>query len=298
MDDLDGDLTGEKVVAPSRQAPRLVHHFNSISSCYGNARRIYEPDSLCEVARHVMGPGPTEAASSPSRLRIRRHPWDPQIAHANGHAQDDDSDLVPSDSIAETRNPAAIFLYTHTIAIVFTGSSISTVYLTVSSNPLWRLPFFLSTLSLFHTLEYLTTALYNPRAANTSAFLLNNGRAYNIAHCLAFAECAAHYFFVPDFQPPLLSVWLAFGFVLIGFGQAVRTTAMATAGSNFNHIVQSEKKSDHMLVTNGVYRWFRHPSYFGFFWWGLGTQIVLGNVVCLVGYAVVLWRFFRRRIES
>ena len=26
--------------------------------------------------------------------------------------------------------------------------------------------------------------------------------------------------------------------------------------------------------------------------------MVLGNAVCLVGYAVVLWRFFRRRIES
>ena len=24
----------------------------------------------------------------------------------------------------------------------------------------------------------------------------------------------------------------------------------------------------------------------------------MGNAVCLVGYAVVLWRFFRRRIES
>ena len=73
---------------------------------------------------------------------------------------------------------------------------------------------------------------------------------------------------------------------------------MGTAGSNFNHIVQSEKKSDHVLVTEGVYAYLRHPSYFGFFWWGIGTQIVLGNVFCLVGYTVVLWRFFRRRIES
>ena len=26
--------------------------------------------------------------------------------------------------------------------------------------------------------------------------------------------------------------------------------------------------------------------------------MVLGNAVCLVGYAVVLWRFFRKRIKS
>lgn len=73
---------------------------------------------------------------------------------------------------------------------------------------------------------------------------------------------------------------------------------MLHAGSNFNHLVQKEKKAGHVLVTGGVYRYLRHPSYFGFFWWGLGTQVVLGNAVCLVGYAVVLWRFFRRRIES
>lgn len=73
---------------------------------------------------------------------------------------------------------------------------------------------------------------------------------------------------------------------------------MLHAGSNFNHLVQKEKRAGHVLVTRGVYRYLRHPSYFGFFWWGLGTQVVLGNVVCLVGYAVVLWRFFKRRIES
>jgi len=81
-------------------------------------------------------------------------------------------------------------------------------------------------------------------------------------------------------------------------GQMVRTTAMAHAGSNFNHHVQSKKRAGHELITDGIYGWLRHPSYFGFFWWGLGTQVVLGNGVCLVAYAVVLWTFFRRRIES
>lgn len=31
---------------------------------------------------------------------------------------------------------------------------------------------------------------------------------------------------------------------------------------------------------------------------GLGTQIIMGNEGCLIGYAVVLWRFFKYRIES
>ncbi|KAI4263175.1 MAG: hypothetical protein L6R42_001666 [Xanthoria sp. 1 TBL-2021] len=73
---------------------------------------------------------------------------------------------------------------------------------------------------------------------------------------------------------------------------------MAQAGTNFNHLVQSKKKEGHVLVTNGIYGWLRHPSYFGFFWWGLGTQLITGNLVCLVGYAVVLWRFFSLRIKK
>lgn len=44
--------------------------------------------------------------------------------------------------------------------------------------------------------------------------------------------------------------------------------------------------------------WLRHPSYFGFFYWGLGTQMVLQNPVSFVGYALVMWRFFNSRIKG
>lgn len=83
----------------------------------------------------------------------------------------------------------------------------------------------------------------------------------------------------------------------MALGQMTRSLAMSQAGSNFNHNVQVERKEGHVLVQHGVYAVLRHPSYFGFFWWGLGTQLVLQNVVCLVGYAVVLWRFFANRIR-
>ena len=80
-------------------------------------------------------------------------------------------------------------------------------------------------------------------------------------------------------------------------GQLTRSIAMAEAGTNFNHTVQWKKSRGHELVTSGIYGLLRHPSYFGFWWWGLGTQVVLGNTVCLGGYGVVLWGFFRARIE-
>lgn len=83
----------------------------------------------------------------------------------------------------------------------------------------------------------------------------------------------------------------------MAIGQVVRSLAMAQAGSNFNHTVQVERREGHTLVTHGVYAVLRHPSYFGFFWWGIGTQLMLGNVVSLLGYAVVLWKFFSHRID-
>ncbi|KAL2848826.1 Isoprenylcysteine carboxyl methyltransferase family-domain-containing protein [Aspergillus pseudoustus] len=170
---------------------------------------------------------------------------------------------------------------------------------------LWRLPFFLASLALFHFLEYYVTAAYNTRHATISAFLLSsNGWAYNVAHTSAAVECALAYYFWPrnsyfEFTGPIcgVKVQVVLGLALMAVGQVVRTLAMAQAGSNFNHTVQVERKEGHTLVKHGVYALLRHPSYFGFFWWGLGTQLVLGNVVCLAGYAVVLWKFFDSRIR-
>lgn len=73
---------------------------------------------------------------------------------------------------------------------------------------------------------------------------------------------------------------------------------MAQAGTNFNHMPARTYREGHELVTRGIYSWVRHPSYFGFFYWALGTQVLVGNKVCLLGYTVVLWRFFRERIED
>lgn len=68
--------------------------------------------------------------------------------------------------------------------------------------------------------------------------------------------------------------WLStVGLLMVIFGDCLRKAAMLTAGSNFNHIVQNEKSDTHTLVTSGVYGWFRHPSYVGWFYWSIGTQV-------------------------
>ena len=68
--------------------------------------------------------------------------------------------------------------------------------------------------------------------------------------------------------------WLSvIGLLLTVGGEALRKASMFTAGRNFNHYVQHTKHHDHRLVTEGVYSFFRHPSYVGWFFWSIGTQV-------------------------
>ena len=252
------------------------------------------------------------ADASPS---LQQLPWSTSTSPSNGN--DSDTNVPPSKKIIEPKSsPSAIAIRSFFLGLAFGLSLTLTFFLLQQpSNRLWRAPFFLAALSLFHFLEFYVTALYNPPAATTSAFLLTgNGYAYNAAHTLALIECIFGNYVVPRYisQRPYLypfvtlvpaergtrTAWLILGFALLVVGQATRTIAMAQAATNFTHLISFRKKESHVLVTDGVYRWLRHPAYFGFFWWGLGTQIVMGNAACFVGYAMVLWRFFKHRIES
>ncbi|KAH0490576.1 hypothetical protein TgHK011_002038 [Trichoderma gracile] len=173
--------------------------------------------------------------------------------------------------------------------------------LLLTDSPVWRVPFFLLALALFHFLEFWTTAERNTAVASVDSFLLTaNWPSYAIAHSAAFIECLLVSIFFPNRHwAPFGSgnVLLFVGLALVVVGQLVRSLAMLHAGASFNHHIQTKKAQTHLLVTTGIYGWLRHPSYFGFFWWGLGTQLVLGNVVCFIAYTAVLYTFFRGRIE-
>ncbi|KAL0637117.1 farnesyl cysteine-carboxyl methyltransferase [Maublancomyces gigas] len=134
-------------------------------------------------------------------------------------------------------------------------------------------------------------------AATAGAFLLtSNGMAYNIAHASAFTEAAVEWYFFPGLKTH--RALTAFGVILVILGQLARSYAMAHAGTNFSHVVVMNREQGHILVKTGIYAYIRHPSYFGFFWWGMGTQFMLGNPVCAVGYALALWKFFSSRIRE
>ena len=186
------------------------------------------------------------------------------------------------------------------LGITLTTSLISLLWLTLDHDPphpYWRLSAFILTLSIFHFLEFETTARYNLPATRSSSFLLfTNGMAYNVAYALAMLEILVSGFF-PNYQALYFNEYtLGAGLALVVVGQVVRSTAMVQAGTNFNHMPVAKRVQGHTLVTRGVYGWLRHPSYFGFFWWAIGTQLLVGNKACFVGYVFVLWSFFHHRI--
>ncbi len=71
---------------------------------------------------------------------------------------------------------------------------------------------------------------------------------------------------------------------------------MITCGENFNHLIQVSHSSDHSLVTHGIYRFLRHPSYVGFFYWCVGMQIMVGNICCSILFTLATRIFFHQRI--
>ncbi|KAH0839888.1 Isoprenylcysteine carboxyl methyltransferase family-domain-containing protein [Lanmaoa asiatica] len=164
------------------------------------------------------------------------------------------------------------------------------------TSPWWatyQLGFFVAAWSAFHWGEFAVTAGWNLEKCSVDSFLLENGVMYHVANGTALTEYLVALFFIPSSKS--LTYISAIGILLVFAGQALRTTAMMNASTNFSHSVAFRKRDSHQLVTDGVYAWFRHPSYTGFFYWALGTQMVLQNPVSFIGFTVILWRFFYRR---
>ncbi len=115
-----------------------------------------------------------------------------------------------------------------------------------------------------------------------------------MAAAASWIEYFTELYFVPSMKSCLPMILTGLAVCLVG--EVLRKLAMFHAGRSFNHIVQSVKRQDHVLVTDGVFGYMRHPSYAGWILWSVGTQIVLGNPVCILAYSYVSWAFFHERI--
>ncbi|KAJ1999358.1 farnesyl cysteine-carboxyl methyltransferase [Coemansia thaxteri] len=150
-------------------------------------------------------------------------------------------------------------------------------------------------LALYHIAEYMCVALFNPNRASMESFMFNpdQGNYYYKAMLVSVAEYYVECWLCCNAKAPGL-LTLA-GLVLALVGQATRSLAMITAKTSFNHYIANRRELDHQLITHGIYKYERHPSYVGFFCWAVGLQLMLKNPVSLIAFAGVLGHFFCSR---
>ena len=165
--------------------------------------------------------------------------------------------------------------------------------------PLLHWSVYMSLLCGFHFMEFLTTALWQQKDLSYDSFIVNHSLAYTIAACAAWVEYLLGAYFFPQYKHNTFVA--SIGFIIVLIGQSIRTISMWTCGSNFSHKIMYNKfteNPEHTLVTNGIYSILRHPSYFGWFYWSIGTQILLCNPLCIVAYTYASWNFFKNRIPE
>lgn len=145
----------------------------------------------------------------------------------------------------------------------------------------------------FHTSEYILAISFHG-ASNVTLNSLLISKHYAIAMLMALLE----YLIEITYFPWLKQNWWVsnFGIIMIIIGEIIRKTAIITAGRSFTHLIKINHEEHHGLVTHGVYRLMRHPSYCGFLIWSVGTQVMLCNPISTVMFMVVVWRFFAQRI--
>ncbi|CAF1024553.1 unnamed protein product [Rotaria sordida] len=155
---------------------------------------------------------------------------------------------------------------------------------------------FTITLSIFHLSEYISVGIWCPRTLNINSFLLNHSPQYHAAILIAYLEyfIEKYYFFPNGF--PYHWIMIIIGLIMIISGEYLRKLAMYTAKENFSHLIEDKPNRDHRLITHGIYQYYRHPSYVGWFWWACGTQVLLANPICFFIYLFSTWFFFADRI--
>lgn len=153
-------------------------------------------------------------------------------------------------------------------------------------------------LSFFHFSEYFFTAMSNPQNLGIKSFVIDHSREYHAAACAAILEFLLERWMFPSYKIGGISFFNWLGFFMCLGGEIFRKLAMVTCGTNFNHLIEYDKRQGHELVTGGVYGITRHPSYVGWFVWSVGTQFILGNPICICLYAYASWMFFSERIPD
>ena len=104
------------------------------------------------------------------------------------------------------------------------------------------------------------------------------------------------YFNLPPFSFGLPAVII--GPILAVIGVVVRTVGMLTLGRFYTRTLK--KTENHMLVTNGIYKYLRHPGYAGTIFIFLGASLTTGNTLSffLVTLLILFTYLYRIHVEE
>lgn len=181
------------------------------------------------------------------------------------------------------------------LGVVLTLSILGILYLHREDGYGLRVVVYTALNCIFHLLEFFITALCNTEEVDDDSFILADADLY-YAYAASLAEGALkciqwRYGFGFSLR------FFLVGLCILLFGQLCRSLAMHTAGVSFHHYVQREPSDKRKLVTWGIYKYMRHPSYFGYIWWFIGSQVLLQNPVVGCLGTIKLHQFFKNRIS-
>ena len=89
---------------------------------------------------------------------------------------------------------------------------------------------------------------------------------------------------------------MCIGVVVCLLGIALRAAAEVKMEANFSHVIRKEKSCSHQLVTSGVYAFFRHPSYTGWFYYCISREVILQNPLGFLFSTIMNWALLYYRI--
>ena len=161
------------------------------------------------------------------------------------------------------------------------------------SGLIFQIIFLITVLTLYSIAEYFLQKHFHPESTNRNNFLITKG--YLLAFTCGIIELIIESIWFPIKNTPK-NPFFIIGLIMIVIGLTIRFSAILHAGTSFNHRIQYRPSRDHKLITDGIYKYIRHPSYFGFLVFACGTQIFYSNPICVVGFYIVLYRFFKNRI--
>ena len=177
------------------------------------------------------------------------------------------------------------------LSIIF-SFSFSIVLFT--SNKYYPLFIYFISLCIYHYSEFFSVLLYHFDILTSEYFLINHSTSWVFATLFSFMETILGINYFDKYKK--IKFFFIIGFLMMIIGQYFRIAALYTGKKNFTHRISFDKANEHKLITNGVFAISRHPSYFGFYLWSVGIEIMCCNPICIIAFGVILFKFFKNRI--